>query len=155
MHLREVVYSNLVVCGLRADTWEEVLRHLAGLLRENNFVKDSFVEAVLERERQMPTGIPVNEISVAVPHGDVEHVLAPAVAVATLDRPVPFRVMVNPQEVTDVSLVFMLALDKPDAQIQALQEVALLLQQPWLLQRLVVARSPKEIRRFLFNDEGS
>ena len=52
--------------------------------------------------------------------------------------------MVEPDEAVPVRLVIMLALDQPKSQIEMLQQVSALLQQPELVDRLMMAQSPAE-----------
>ena len=93
----------------------------------------------------MPTGLPLDEMNAAIPHADIEHVIKPALAIAILDKPVPFRVMVNPDETVDVTLIFLLALNKPHNQIEMLQKVAMVLQDSDLLRDLKRTNSVTEI----------
>jgi PTS system galactitol-specific IIA component len=52
--------------------------------------------------------------------------------------------MVEPDEAVPVRLVIMLALDQPKAQIEMLQQVSALLQQPELVDRLMMAQNPAD-----------
>jgi PTS system galactitol-specific IIA component len=77
------------------------------------------------------------KINAAIPHTEIEHVLKPALGMATLKNEVDFRNMVSPTESVPVRLVFLLALEQPKAQIEMLQEVAGVLQNADLVERLV------------------
>ena len=59
---------------------------------------------------------------------------------ATLTEPVVFHNMISPEETVDVRLVFILALDQPKSQIEMLQEVAGVLQNPGLVTDLMDAQ---------------
>ena len=139
----------MVFCGLKARDSEDAIRQLGQALYEKGLVRETFVGAVLEREKEMPTGLPLDEMNAAIPHADIEHVIEPALAIATLDKPVSFRVMVNPEETVDVTLIFLLALNKPHDQIEMLQKVAMVLQDPDLLRDLKRANSAAEIMEIL------
>jgi len=157
MSLSDLLDPRFIVCNLEAQSPEEAIRILARRLYENGLVKESFEEAVLKREREMPTGLPVGEINAAIPHADIEHVLKPALAVATLASPLPFRIMVDPDNTVDVKIIFLLALNEPHAQIKMLQTIAMALQDSSLLQELDRARSAEEIFHILARiklDEG-
>ncbi len=56
-----------------------------------------------------------------------------------------FHNMVDQDEMVPVKLVIMLALDQPKSQIEMLQSVAGLLQQPKLIASLMAARKPQDI----------
>ncbi len=145
MKFVELLDPELIVCNLEARSSEEVLRFLARKLYEKGLVRAGFEEALLKREQEMPTGLPIGDINVAIPHADIEHVIKPAVAIAILAKPLPFHVMVDPDNIVDVKIIFLLALNEPHAQIQMLQNLAMILQDSSLLQRLEVTKSPKEV----------
>lgn len=68
---------------------------------------------------------------------------------ATLAQPVIFQNMAVPDESVPVQLVFLLALDKPKAQIEMLQEIAGLLQQPDIVAGLTEADNFEEVKKLL------
>ena len=57
--------------------------------------------------------------------------------------------MVNPDEDVPVSLVIMLALDQPKSQVEMLQEIAGLLQQPDVIDKLMRADEPAQVLQIL------
>ena len=110
--------------GLVARDADDVLQRLARALAQQGFARPSLEAAVQQREAASPTGLPLAGRKVAIPHADPEHVLAPAVAVCSLARPVCFHELGNPAGTLDVELVAMLAL--PDAQAAQDQLVRLM-----------------------------
>ncbi len=123
-----------------------IIQRLGTLLKEQGYVNDGFVEATLQREATMPTGLPLQgELNAAMPHVDPEYVQKPAIALATLKDPVIFHNMVMTEEEVPVRLVIMLALDQPKSQIETLQQVAGLLQKPDLVAALMTAIVPEEV----------
>jgi PTS system galactitol-specific IIA component len=66
---------------------------------------------------------------------------------ATLSKPVVFQNMVDPSDSVNVSIVFLMALDKPHAQIAMLQEIAGVIQDGELLKRLVKAQEARDVIR--------
>jgi PTS system galactitol-specific IIA component len=114
------------------------------------YVNDGFVEATLAREAEMPTGLPLGtDYNAAIPHVDIEYVHQSALALATLKEPVIFYNMVDQQDEVPVSIVIMLALDQPKSQIEMLQSVAALLQQPDLIESIMKASTQQEILNYL------
>jgi PTS system galactitol-specific IIA component len=71
------------------------------------------------------------------------------VGLATLVRPVVFKNMVSPEETVDVRLVFVLALDQPKSQIEMLQEIAHVLQEPDLVNALMEAKNLFQVHEAL------
>ncbi len=93
-----------------AENKKEVISRLSKLLFENGYVKETYEQAVLDREAVYATGLPFEEMGVAIPHTDLEHVNKTGIAVAILDKPVPFNVMGGDNEVVDVNIVFLMAI---------------------------------------------
>jgi PTS system galactitol-specific IIA component len=73
---------------------------------------------------------------------------------ATLSAPVTFQNMVSPEEAVPCQLVFVMALDQPKAQIEMLQEIAGILQNPAVIQSLMQANDFEEVRATLSNDRS-
>ena len=146
MSLTDFLSPEAISIQLQADDAEDVIILLGSRLYDLGYVKDDFVEATLAREAEMPTGLPLaGEINAAIPHVDIEYVNRPALALATLAQPVIFQTMVDSEEEVPVRLVIMLALDQPKSQIEMLQQVAGVLQNPKLVDRLMEAEEVDEV----------
>jgi PTS system galactitol-specific IIA component len=144
-----------VVLGLAAGNADEVIRELGEKLLQAGFVRASFVEAALARERMIPTGLPLGgEYNAAIPHTDVEHVIKSGVGLATLQQPVNFHNMLSPEEIVAVRLVFVLALDRPKSQVKMLQGIAAVLQDPQRVAALVHAAGIGQVRQALQTVSG-
>ncbi len=113
--------ERLFTVGVEADDRESLLRSIAAQLHDAGLVKDTFADALLAREAVYPTGLPTAVIRVAIPHTDVEHVIAPAIAVARLAQPVAFGEMGRSDGQVDAELVIVLAVADKSAQLGLLQ----------------------------------
>lgn len=111
------LHQELMFVGVEAASWQEVLTLLANQLYQRGYVRESYLQAVLDRERQFPTGLRTAEVAVALPHTEKEHVLKPAVAVAILAHPVTFGEMGTEDQTVPVEIVFMLSILEPDEQV--------------------------------------
>lgn len=146
MKITDFLNEGAVILGSEATSSEEVIRALGGKLRDLGYVKDNFVEAALEREADMPTGLPLGgEYNAAIPHVDIEYVNQSALGLATLNENVVFYNMVDSSEVVPCRLVIMLALDTPKSQIEMLQSVAAVLQNPDTIRKLVNAKTTEDV----------
>jgi PTS system galactitol-specific IIA component len=146
MKISELLDAHTISLHYPAQDSQDVIAHLGNLLYEGGYVRDTFVSAAIERENSMPTGLPLSgEINAAIPHTEIEHVIKCGLGMATLSAPVIFRNMVCPDESVPVQIVFVMALDKPKAQIEMLQEIAGVLQQPETISRLMEAKDYQEV----------
>lgn len=149
------VNEDLILVGAEAKSRDEILARLAQLLKEKGYVKESYFPALLEREAVFPTGLPTQVTGVAIPHTDNSHVLHPAIAVATLAKPVTFQAMDNPANGIDVEIVIMLAVKNPGAQLQMLQKIMSILQSPEILTGLKEAKDVQEVKDVVLNHLAS
>lgn len=136
--IAKLLNQNCVLINCNCTKAEEVISVVGSKLFEEGYVRDTFVEAAIDREKQLPTGLPLGGgINAAIPHTEIEHVIKPALGMATLKIPVAFQNMISPEEVVPVRLVFLLALEKPKAQVEMLQEIASVLQNSALVEELL------------------
>ena len=148
--LKNLLVQSAIILDCPAEDAEDIVNVLGKRLFEGGYTKESFVQAALDREKEMPTGLPLNgSFNAAIPHTDIEHVLKPGVAFATLKSPVIFHNMAVPDETVEVSMVFLLALDQPKAQIGMLQEIAGILQDPQMINDLMNAVECEEVVRII------
>jgi PTS system galactitol-specific IIA component len=143
--LLKLLDPRAIFTGIVAGSATEIIDLLGAKMADLGLVKASYVASVLAREAEMPTGLPLGDINVAVPHTDPEHVVMPAVAVAILARPLDFGNMEDPDEKLPVSIVFLLALTEKGGQIEMLQSIAGLIQNGGLLRELLQAANRDEV----------
>ncbi|HHW03815.1 MAG TPA: PTS sugar transporter subunit IIA [Thermoanaerobacterales bacterium] len=148
----------LIEIDAEAEGKEEIIKKLAKLLISKGYAKESYLEAILEREKVFPTGLPTEGVGVAIPHADIKHVIKPAIAVAILKNPVQFNVMGNPEEKVSVKIIFMLAITDPNVQLKLLQDLMEVFQNKHLLLKLAVSKDVDTVLKLMtlkegFNDE--
>jgi len=144
--LAALLDRDCVAVKLTADSAEDVIRRLASKLEAKGHVRSTYAQAAVDREAKYPTGLPLGlPENVAVPHTDPVHVLSPVIAIATLGRPVDFANMEDPDETVPVGLVFMLAINDKDRQIETLQDVMGLIQDPEMINRLLAADNLEDV----------
>ncbi|TCJ18892.1 PTS sugar transporter subunit IIA [Rubrobacter taiwanensis] len=141
---RSSFHPGLIRLGMKAPDREAAIRELAGLLKREGRVKDSFTKAVLAREAEFPTGLPTRGVAIAIPHADTRHCLKPAVAVGILAEPVEFQEMGSPENTLKVGVIFLLSITNPEAHVEWLSRFAEAFQKPQTLQKLLEAPNPQE-----------
>lgn len=124
---------------------EDILLHLAKELQGYGLVGEEYGAAVLEREKEFPTGLPTEPICVAIPHSDKQYVLRSGVAIAKLKNPVVFKNMGAPEEDLEVKLIFLLAVPRDEEKVPMIQSVVELVQDQEVLIRLLQAETEKEL----------
>ncbi|MPW25330.1 PTS sugar transporter subunit IIA [Alkalibaculum sp. M08DMB] len=137
--------KDLVLIDVDASSDGEAIEKVATHLLNKGLVKESYIKAIMEREKVFPTGLPTEGYGVAVPHTDVEHVIEQAICIATLKNPVPFKVMGSIDEMVDVKVLFMLALKEPHSQLEMLQAVIGIVQKPDILEKICTEKDTQTI----------
>jgi PTS system galactitol-specific IIA component len=141
--------ENIVLVELNGTSREDLLTTLTQALVQAGYVQPEYVDAVLEREKDFPTGLPTEPVAVAIPHGSPECVIKSGVAVGVLSNPVAFQEMGTPTNTVDVRLVFVLAIREVESQTEILQRFMQIFQARALLEQLCVARKPENIVKLL------
>ena len=110
MKIEDVLKEDCILDNLQASSREEALTIMSNMLLSMGYVKESFPEAILERERHYPSGLPMEGHKIAIPHTDAEHVHKSVILFARLSQPLEFASMGDPDEIIQVSLISMFAL---------------------------------------------
>lgn len=100
----------------------DVIRSGFDKLKAEGHVKDSFLDACVNREKEYPTGLPT-EIPVAIPHTFAEHVISPAICLVRLRKPVLFFCMGEEGESVEVSFAFVIAFQQAGDQTSLLKKL--------------------------------
>ena len=110
--------------------------------------RQEVLEAVLERERQFPTGI---GFGVAVPHGKTPALSSLGVVAGTATEPVPYETV----DGEPVRLFFLMAGPETAAgtHVKAISRIARLVRHEGVRSRLLAARDPDEFYRVLCEAE--
>ena len=83
---------------------EEALRSFAEVYVKAGVVKDTYPQAILDREKVYPTGLPAIAFDIAIPHCDSQYVNEPAIGVCTLAHPLEFNQMGGGEPIHPVML---------------------------------------------------
>lgn len=135
----------MVIVPMQAEDAADAIAQLGVRLQTAGCVKDSWIQATIEREQAFATGLPTPEIGVAIPHADVEHVLQQAIAVGVLEKPVEFGEMGSPDSTVPVRIVCALAVAHSESLVTLLQRLVEIFQNPDVLSQIAGAQNSAEI----------
>jgi galactitol PTS system EIIA component len=148
------------LCFVRPDLEDGrdgALRLLATAAVEQGYARESFVDAVVEREASFPTGLPL-PLPVAIPHADASHILKPGLAALVPATPLRFGEMGSRTRTVEAGFVLMLLVNEPGEQVALLGRLIAALRRPDLGEVLLDGvTEPAELRRrfeALFSDVG-
>lgn len=140
-----LLHESLILLDLTPQHSEDVLKTMADALYKQGYVKETFFEALVEREKNFATGLPGEGVNVAIPHADSRHVNENAIAVGVCKKAVEFKMMGNHDETLNVEILFMLALKDGYAHVNVLSQLMGVIQDEALLQKLKSIRSQSEL----------
>ncbi len=135
----------LILTDIDASNYSDVMEIMGREFVSNGYCKDTFVEALKEREAEYPTGIDIDGFGVAMPHTNITHVNKSAVGIGVLKNPVTFTHMGTDDEEVNVKLIFMLAVQDPNAHLEKMQAILSVIQDKDVLAKLALAKDKKEI----------
>ena len=115
--------AKIALFNQHAETKEEALKLLADQFVETGVAKDTFYQGLITREADFPTGLSLENMCVAIPHTDVEHVNKTQVGFMSLDNPVEFIEMGTEDKLIPVRMMFMLALKEAHQQLEMLTKL--------------------------------
>lgn len=151
MRLSDLLTPSRIRVPLQASSKEGVLRELVELLLAGDGDQaEEVLGAILERERQFPTGI---GYGVAVPHGRTPALSSLALVAGTTAVPVAYETI----DGEPVRLFFLLAGPESlaGAHVKALSRISRLVRREPVRARLLGARTPEEFYRTLCEAEGA
>lgn len=151
----EELDKSVIVPDLEAETWEDVMKSLGQKLIDEGYTKESYIDALLTREKDFPTGLDIDGLGVAIPHTDVSHVNKAGIAIGVLKKPVTFIQMGSDDEEIGVKLVFMLAVTDPNAHIDELQRIIEIIQDKDVLEKLFTVTDKDTIIEVIKEKENS
>lgn len=149
MDFSNIFNEKTILFGIHASHYDEAIRLLGNLLYKEGYVKDTYIQAVIDREKEFPTGLSLGKENVALPHTDSIHVDQQGIALGIFNKPIEFSVMGNSNEVVPVRLVFLMAIKENDGQVKMLQMLIDTIQKPTFIDDLLNAQSKAEIIEIL------
>jgi len=141
--------ENQIFTNLSFKNSKEALDFLAEQLIQQGCVEKGYKQAIIEREKEYPTGLSSPGVNIAIPHADYQLVKKATVIVGILKDPVVFHSMEDVEKQLDVQIIMMMAIDEPHGQLNMLQKVVSIIQNENLTHQLVSCRSSEEAKKQL------
>ena len=132
--MEQATFRNLILRDVEAANAEEAIRKVGQRFYDEGFVKDTYIDAVVAREKNYATGLQLADIAVAMPHTDPQ-----------LKHPVEFEHMGDPDTKVQAEMLFMMAIKNPDEQVELLQKVLGVFQQPEVVAAFRAAKNEDEL----------
>ena len=154
MSIDDIIKKDCIIGKIDVSSKEEALEIMAKKLFTLGYVKESFVRAIQDREVNYPSGLPMEDLKIAIPHTDAEHVNQSVICFARLTNPVEFSVMGEPSIKIPVKLISMFALKEKKKIGDLLETLITTYQDNSVLHALDDARNDDEIFQILKKSVG-
>lgn len=112
---KELIYKDI-----EFSDKQELFKTVAEDLMSSEYVKECFLDKIIEREDNYPTGLP-GEINVAFPHTNPEYINQEFIGVVLLNEPLEFIQMATEDKKLNVEVVFILGYKHGIDQVKILQ----------------------------------
>lgn len=131
------LYTNqtMILTGVNVQSATKAIELLCDKALQNGCIEPRFITAILEREKEYPTGLPT-AVPVAIPHIH-DGCIKSFFSLAVLDNPVAFRCMGDPDEEVMTKLIFMFGITDPSYQTAVLKKFSMIFQNQSILNQLL------------------
>ncbi|MGT2716386.1 PTS sugar transporter subunit IIA [Streptococcus respiraculi] len=119
---KDMLQADLVKLDCNVSTHVDLFQVIGKELREKGYVTDQYVEALLERERQFPTGLKTKFVNIAIPHTDPQVIKKPFIFIVKNHQPLDMLQMGDNSEMTCHYFMF-LGIKDPTGQVGLLAKL--------------------------------
>lgn len=150
---RDAVYIS------KENSKENVFKTIADKLLIKGYVNNNFYENLVERESNYPTGMDMKVVdeelpNIAIPHTESEYVNKTLIVPIKLRKKIEFNNMINPEEILEVSYLFVILNDQKKEQSNILATIMDFLNSndSKKLKKFFEYENPDDIYNFLANN---
>lgn len=148
IEIKEFLDSNIIFANLKLEKAKDVIEFLGEALVKHGYAKNGFTTAILEREKKFPTGLDT-PVPIAIPHLDTSFTLKSGFAFATLEKPVLFSQMGEPNKKVEVRIVLMPTLTQKNEDNVIFYDLLRKFRDVKTAYKLLTCRNVEEIKKVL------
>ncbi|NLD24972.1 MAG: PTS sugar transporter subunit IIA [Bacteroidales bacterium] len=137
--------SDLVFYKPKVENYNELFTMISKELLKRSLVKEGFLDSILLREKNYPTGITSEIVNFAIPHTSPEYVLENKICTIILEKPMKFQNMVDKSLDVEVEIVFMILITDGNKHVKALSKVMELVRDRKYVNQLLNSSSKKNL----------
>ncbi len=148
---KELFKEELIFLDVEADDKFDFFKKIAEKLYNFGYVKDSFYDGLVEREKNYPTGLPTQPFCIAIPHCNPEHVIKESVSVVRFKEAISFGEMGQENKEILCKFAFVLTM-KGVRQVAILSDLMKLFSDSSFMEKLNTS-SKQEVKELIKNIE--
>lgn len=147
----ELINENLINLDLQVDSIEELFQEVSNLLEEQDFVTETYYDALIKREEEFPTGLSTKSLNIGLPHADPDFVKAPFIFIARNSKPLKHLQMGDNDEIESKDFLF-LGIKNPSEQVGLLAKLMNLFSQDNFINDYIEVSSEAEMESLMNNN---
>ena len=151
LHLFDYFDKELMFLDFECDNQINFFGKMYKILEKRGDVKDSFLNSIIEREKEFPTGLDLGKYKIAIPHTNSEHVNAEKIIFIRNKEKIIFRDMGLDLNDLETDFIFLLLVKNNGRQIQILEQLMNLLTDEEILLKLEKAKDKEEVYKLFEN----
>lgn len=128
---------------------QQLFREVNQILTARDMVLPSYLDALIAREDNNPTAMQLENMGVAIPHVDIEHIKEEKLVVVTCPEGMEFKQAEDPDLSMKVHVIFFLLLKEKDAHIEFLMKLIGLFRQTDKMNLILQSDSKQEVKKIL------
>ncbi|WP_025121984.1 MULTISPECIES: PTS sugar transporter subunit IIA [unclassified Serratia (in: enterobacteria)] len=128
---------------------QQLFREINQILTARDMVLPSYLDALIAREDNNPTAMQLENMGVAIPHVDIEHIKEEKLVVVTCPEGMEFKQAEDPDLTMKVHVIFFLLLKEKDAHIEFLMKLIGLFRQTDKMNLILQSDSKQEVKEIL------
>lgn len=145
--LQDILKKQCIALNLQAKTWEEAVRLSGKLLLKNNYIKESYIDAMIKTVKEMGPYIVIVP-GIAMPHARPEDgVNSIGASIVTLKEPISF----GDSENDPVKIIIAICSTDHISHMKALSQLMKVMESPNFLENILKAHNPEEVLEYIEN----
>lgn len=112
-----------IFLNLQFNSYEDLFKYMNNIFLDRNYVHDTYLEALFEREKKYPTGLNFGNFAIAIPHTKIEHVKEQKLIFVRLNNSVKYNEMGENDKLLDVKIFIFLLIKDAKNQVDTLVEL--------------------------------
>ena len=148
MNIKELLPIERIALNVQANDWEDAVRSVGRLMVDTGVVEEEYIEGMIATTKELGPYIVIAP-GVAIPHSRPEDgVITTCLAFARLNPPINFGNEAN----DPVRVLFALGAMDHSEHVEALKEIAEILTDQDQFDKLLKAKTVREITEILYRD---
>lgn len=123
LEIKTLFKKDLINLNVESKAVEDFFQYVGEKLEDKGLVSEKFSDAITKREEEYPTGLLLENFSVAIPHTDTNYIIEPFVSINRLKKPITFLQMGTDDVPVEVKDVFVLGIKEPKKQVGLLSKL--------------------------------